>query len=132
MKRSCLSKLPKRIKAMSSSPEVGLQIGPFLLAQTIVMPLLLVGSDILSDGGVLGEMWPYARDSQWIQDKLPSTGAANNSSLDEATANVERNKTINGTGVTNSTAIEHNDKLTEDLHFFGLFSVSIGVLLASM
>ena len=132
MKRSCLSKLPKRIKAMSSSPEVGLQIGPFLLAQTILMPLLLVGSDILSDGGVLGEMWPYARDSQWIQDKLPSTGAANSSSWDEAMANEERNTTVNGTGVTNSTAIEQKDNLTEDFHLFGLFSVSITVLIVAM
>jgi len=58
MKRSCLSKLSKCIKPESAPPE-GLQISKFLLATTIVLPLLLVGADMVSDGGVLGQMWPY-------------------------------------------------------------------------
>ena len=58
----------------------GVQIGKFLLANTIVMPLLLVGSDILSDGGVLGQMWPYTMISKLLvgasgnQAQINSTG----------------------------------------------------------
>ena len=44
---------------MSSSPERGLKIGPFLLAQTIAWPLLLVGTDMVTDGKVVTQMWQY-------------------------------------------------------------------------
>ena len=46
---------------MSASPKTGIQISTFLVVTTIVLPLLLVGADMLSDGGVLAQMWPYTR-----------------------------------------------------------------------
>ena len=58
----------------------GVQIGKFLLANTIVMPLLLVGSDILSDGGVLGQMWPHTMISKLL------VGASGNQAQINSTA----------------------------------------------
>ena len=52
------SKLPKWIKTEPAPPN-GLQISKVLLATTIVLPLMLVGSDMVSDGSVLGQMWSY-------------------------------------------------------------------------
>ena len=59
---------------MSSGPKRGLKIGRILLAQTIVMPLLLVGADMVSDGGVLGQMWPY---TMWAKIQVPRALSAN-------------------------------------------------------
>ena len=58
MKRLRISKLPKWIKP-EPAPAKGLQISKVLLATTIMLPLMLVGSDMVSDGSVLGQMWPY-------------------------------------------------------------------------
>ena len=128
-KRSCV---PKCIKRMSSGPTRGLKIGPFLLVQTIVMPLLLVGSDMVSDGGVLGQMWPYTALAKLLAgaDSGNSTGEANISRSDEAPLNEERN-----TGITNSTAREQEDDSeavdVEGLILFILFLVSILILFYS-
>ena len=58
MKRFCLSKIPKWIKP-EPAPAKGLQISKVLLATTIMLPLMLVGSDMVSDGSVLAQMWQY-------------------------------------------------------------------------
>ena len=80
-KRSCV---PKCIKRMTSGPKKGLEIGPFLLAQTIVLPLILVGADMVTDGDMLGQMWPYAVFSgSGNQVELNSTARANISRSDE-------------------------------------------------
>ena len=80
-KRSCV---PKCIKRMTSGPKKGLEIGPFLLAQTIVLPLILVGADMVTDGDMLGQMWPYAVFSgSGNQVELNSTAGANISRSDE-------------------------------------------------
>ena len=133
-KRSCV---PKCIKRMSSGPTRGLKIGPFLLVQTIVMPLLLVGSDMVSDGGVLGQMWPYTALAKLLagEDLGNSTGEANISRSDEAPLNEERTMTVNDTGITNSTASEQEDDReavdVEGVILFILFLVSILILFYS-
>ena len=136
MKRSCLSKLPKCIKTMS--PKKGIQIGKFLLAKTIVMPLMLVCSDLLSDGGVLGQMWPYTMIGKLLADsgnqaELNSTAAANSSS---SSVNEERNRTLNGDAFTNSTATEQEylglGQGQEKWILFYLFIVSILILIVSI
>ena len=93
----------------NSSPPNGLQMSTLLLFSTIVLPLMLVGADMVTDVGVLGQMWPYtlwaktlARRDSGNQAELNSTAAANSSSSDEAAVNEERN----WAGVTNSTAEE--------------------------
>ena len=135
MKRCCLSKLPRCIKKMSASPKRGIQISTFLLFTTIVLPVLLVGSDMVSDGGVLGQMWQYslgkalAGADSGNQAKLNSTAATNSSNWDEEAVNEERN----GTGITNSTAEEQEDS-GEDLDAAILaimFLVSLLILIAS-
>ena len=86
-KRSCV---PKCIKRMTSGPKKGLEIGPFLLAQTIVLPLILVGADMVTDGDMLGQMWPYTAFGKALaealsgnQVELNSTAGANISRSDE-------------------------------------------------
>ena len=95
----------------------------------IVMPLLLVGADMVSDGGVLGQMWPYTALAKLLAgaDSGNSTGEANISRSDEAPLNEERNMTVNDTGITNSTASE----ALEDVVLYSLFVVSIMILVAS-
>ena len=73
----------------NSSPPNGLQMSTLLLFSTIVLPLMLVGADMVTDVGVLGQMWPYtlwaktlARRGSGNQAELNSTGAANSSSVD--------------------------------------------------
>ena len=78
MKRSCFSKLPKRITRMSSSPKRGLPIGLFLLVQTIVLLLILVGVDMVTDGNVLVQMWPHTmlgRNRNWTGGNSKSSNA---------------------------------------------------------
>ena len=58
MKRFRISKLPRWIKP-EPAPAKGLQISKVLLATTILLPLMLVGSDMVSDGSVLGQMWQH-------------------------------------------------------------------------
>ena len=137
MKRSCLSKLPKCIKTMS--PKKGIQIGKFLLAKTIVMPLMLVCSDLLSDGGVLGQMWPHTMIGKLLADsgnqaELNSTTTANSSS--SGSVNEERNRTVNGDAFTNSTATEQEylglGLGQEKWILFYLFIVSILILIVSI
>ena len=68
---SCLSKLPKCLKAQPSpkpSPERGLYIDKQVLAKIIVLPLLLVGTDILSDGGVLLQMLNQILTVMWTRE----------------------------------------------------------------
>ena len=102
MKRSYLSKLPKWNKSESAPPK-GIQISKFLLATTIVLPLLLVGADMVSDGGVLAQMWPYT--------------------------NLERI----GAGITNSTAEEQENSSEDfdTVILIFLFGVSIFILFVS-
>ena len=65
MKRSYLSKLPNAIK--SNLPAEGIKISIFLLLSTILMPMMLVGTDMISDGSVMAQMWPYTRFPNWEQ-----------------------------------------------------------------
>ena len=122
-------KLPKCIKKMSSSPKRGLQIGIFLLLQTIVLPLLLVGVDMGSDGGVLANMWPH---TNWAKDLNTTAGGGKSSSSDEVKVNEERNRTVNDTGsdITNSTGTELEDQSegAEGKILLSLFGVSIVIL----
>ena len=37
----------------------GLPMSKLYLFATMVLPLILVGSDMVSDGGVMAQMWPY-------------------------------------------------------------------------
>ena len=122
---------------MFSGPKKGLKIGRILLAQTIVMPLLLVGADMVSDGGVLGQMWPYTLLAKYLAGAYSgnSTGGGNVSRSDEAAVNEERNMTVNDTGITNSTASEQEDDSeavdVEGMILFILFLVSIIILVGS-
>ena len=142
MKRSYLSKLPKCIKRMLSSPKRGLQIGPILLVQTIVLPLMLVGSDMLSDGGVLAQMWPYtglanllAKASSGNQVQPNSMAGGDNSISDEAVVvNEDRKRTVNAIGViTDNTGTEREDQSerVERIILSCLFSMSILILIFS-
>jgi len=110
-------------------------MGSFLLAQTIVIPLLLVGADMVSDGGVLGQMWPYTFYAKLLAgaDSGNSTGGANISRSEEAAVNKERNMTVNDTGITNSTASEREEESedVEELILNFLFIVSILILFYS-
>ena len=129
MKRSCFSKLPKRIRRMSASPKRGLPIGIFLLVQTIVLPLILVGVDIVTDGDVLRQMWPHTGSA--AKGLNSAAGGGNNSSSDEVEVNEERNKTVNDTGdITNSTGTELEDQSegAEGKILLSLFGVSIVIL----
>ena len=128
MKRCCLSKLPKWIKTMSSRPKRGIQIGQILIAKTIVLPVMLVGSDMLSDGGVLGQMWPYTYFAKYLaradsrnQAELNSRTAANSSSSDEAA----------GITISNAEELEDSDEVVDELILAGLFIVSIVILFFS-
>ena len=100
-----------------------------LIMMTIVMPLLLVGTDMVSDGGVLGQMWPYTWLAKYLAGAYSgnSTGGAN---ISEAAANEERNMTVNDTGITNSTASEQEDtsEAVEVVILLLLFLVSIFIL----
>ena len=120
---------------MFSGLKRGLKIGPILLAQTIVMPLLLVGADMVSDGGVLGQMWPYTYFAKYLAGAYSgnSTGGGNVSRSDEAAVNEERNMTVNDTGITNSTASEQEDQSedVEGLILWCLFLASIVILILS-
>ena len=72
MKRSCLSKLPTWIK--NKSPYEGITISKVLLFSTILMPVALVGSDMISDGGVLAQMW---------QQIMPSRVGSNSTEVEQ-------------------------------------------------
>ena len=61
-------KLPRWLK--SKSPPKGLQISFFTLAKAILLPSILVGFDVGSDAGVLGQMWTIV--NEWKH----GTGAA--------------------------------------------------------
>ena len=52
--------IPNRLK--SKSPPKGLQISFFTLAFAILLPLILVGFDVGSDAGVLGQMWTISNE----------------------------------------------------------------------
>ena len=45
----------------SEAPLDGIHINIFTLVKTILLPLILVGFDVGSDGGVIGQMWSYVR-----------------------------------------------------------------------
>ena len=81
---------------MSSGPKRGLKIGPILLAQTIVMPLLLVGADMVSDGGVLGQMWPY---TMWAKFLAGAEFRKFDGNISRLAVNEERNMTVNERGI---------------------------------
>ena len=120
---------------MFSGPKKGLKIGRILLAQTIVMPLLLVGADMVSDGGVLGQMWSYTTWAKLLAgaDSGNSTGGGNISRSDEVAVNEERKRRVNDTGITDSTASEQQDysENVEGLILGFLFIVSLIILFAS-
>ena len=65
MKRYCLSKLLKCIGCClpncikNKSPATGITISKLLLFSTILRPVALVGSDMISDGDALAQMWQY-------------------------------------------------------------------------
>ena len=131
MKRFRLSKIPKWSKLPrwlkpKPAPHKGLQISKVLLVTTIVLPLMLVGSDMVSDGCVLSQMWPYTFYAKLLAGAYSgnSTGGAN---ISGAAVNEERNMTVNDTGITNSTASE----ALEDVVLYSLFVVSIMILVAS-
>ena len=70
IKRNLLCRLiPNWLK--SKSPPNGLQISFFTLACAILLPLILVGFDVGSDAGVLGQMWTI-----WIEWKYEAALAA--------------------------------------------------------
>ena len=50
------------------------------------MPVVLVGSDMISDGGVLVKMWPYTRIATVFARESPGDKAATNST--DTTANI--------------------------------------------
>ena len=108
MKRCCLSKLPTWIK--SKSPATGITISKVLFFSTILMPVVLIGSDMISDGGVLAQMWPYTLFGKLIAGEYSlnktatnSTGTTANSSSTELAASQEGNGTVVGS---NSTQVE--------------------------
>ena len=83
---------------------------------------------MVSDGGVLGQMWPYSYYAKYLAgaDSGNSTGGGNVSRSDEAAVNEERKRRINDTGITNSTASE-----LEELILGFVFLVSIVILVWS-
>ena len=83
MKRWCLSKLPTWIK--SKSPATGITISYVLLFSTIMRPVALVGSDMISDGGVLVQMWPYTGFGEGLAGEYAANETAANST--ETTTN---------------------------------------------
>ena len=56
--------IPNLLK--SKSPPKGLQINFFTLVKAILLPLILVGFDVGSDAGVLGQMWTIS--DEWINE----------------------------------------------------------------
>ena len=100
------------------------------------MPVALVGSDMISDGGVLVQMWPstflakiFAGEYALYRTTTNSTGTTTNSSSTELAGDQEGNGTVVGI---NSTEVEQGGKsgvLDTTLCF--LFFVSILILLIS-
>ena len=109
---------------MSSSPERGLKIGPFLLALTIVWPLLLVGADMWTDGKVVTKMWQYT-----VLGKTYTVWARNLTIAYRTVNDTGFDLLVNDTGVANSTASEQEDQseLMEGvvLNFVFMFSITI-------
>ena len=105
MKRCCLSKLPTWIK--SKSPATGITISYVLLFSTIMRPVALVGSDMISDGGVLVQMWPYTGFGEGLAGEYAanetatnSTETTTNSSSTELAGDQEGNRTVRGSNRT--------------------------------
>jgi len=139
-KRSCFClfrKLPKFIKDMTAAAE-GLPISKLYPFTTLVLPLILVGSDMVSDCGVLGQMWQYTLIGKLLAEaysrnhvELNSTASANSSSSGVVAVNEGRNGVVND--ITNSTVKEEKDLVhMEGVILFCLFSLSISILSVSM
>ena len=100
------------------------------------MPVVLVGSDMISDGGVLVQMWQYtwmakdlAGESAGDETATNSTGTTTNSSSTELAGDQEGNGTVVGS---NSTEVEQGGQsrvLDDTLGM--LFLVSILILFFS-
>lgn len=120
MKRCCLSKLLKCIGCClpawikNKSPATGITISKVLLFSTILMPVALVGSDMISDGGVLVQMWPYTTTAKSLAGEYAGdataaniTGTTTNSSSTELAGDQGGTRTVVGS---NSTEVEQGGK----------------------
>lgn len=98
------------------------------------MPVALVGSDMISDGGVLVQMWPYTFLAKGLAEafageEIHFTETTTNSSLTEPAGDQEGNGTVVGS---NSTEDEHwRQRGLLDGTLGGLFFVSIFILFLS-
>ena len=100
------------------------------------MPVALVGSDMISDGGVLVQMWPYtflakifAGEYALYGTTTNSTGTTTNSSSTELAGDQEGNGTVVGS---NSTEVEPGvQSRVLDFTLSLLFLVSINILIFS-
>ena len=148
IKRYCLSKLLKCIGCClprvclpawikSKSPATGITISKFLLFSTISMPVMLVGSDMISDGGVLAQMWPYTQWAKFLAGEYAGDETAanstetttTNSSSTELAGDQEGNGTVVGS---NNTEVEQRGQSRVlDMTLIFLFLTSILILLVS-
>ena len=128
MKRCCLSKLPTCIK--SKSPATGITISSFLLFSTILMPVALVGSDMISDGDVLVQMWPYTFLAKDLAGEYAGGETATNST--ETTTNSSSSELAGIQVGSNSTEVEQGVQIGAlGVTLFFLFIMSILILGAS-
>ena len=99
------------------------------------MPVVLIGSDMISDGGVLAQMWPYTLFGKLIAGEYSlnktatnSTGTITNSSSTEPTGTQEGNGVVGR----NSTEVEQGVQIPVlDATLGCLFGVSIFILFLS-
>ena len=99
------------------------------------MPVMLVGLDMISDGGVLAQMWPYTLFGKLIAGEYSlnktatnSTGTITNSSSTEPTGTQEGNGVVGR----NSTEVEQGVQIPVlDATLGCLFGVSIFILFLS-